>query len=46
MGKPPQTRLLLTGFEPAEITEDFLLGMYDFSEADDLGLQDISIGQP
>jgi hypothetical protein len=45
-GYPPQTRLLLEGFDPGEVTTDFLVAIHDLGDDHDLPVDSISVGQP
>jgi hypothetical protein len=46
LGYPPRTRLLLEGFDPEEITAEFLLDIHDLGDDHGLPLDSISVGQP
>jgi hypothetical protein len=46
LGYPPQTRLLLEGFDPEEITAEFLLGILDLGDEHGLAVESISVGRP
>jgi hypothetical protein len=45
-GYPPRTRLLLEGFDPDEITTDFLVAIHDLGDGYDLQVDSISVGRP
>ena len=40
---PPQTRLLLEGFDPEEITANFLVTIHDLADERGLALDSISV---
>lgn len=44
--EPPHTRLLLEGFDPDEITVEFLLDLHDLGDVHGLAVESISVGQP
>jgi hypothetical protein len=43
LGYLPRTRLLLEGFDPEEITAEFLLGIHDLGDEYGLPVQSISV---
>jgi hypothetical protein len=46
LGYPPRTRLLLEGFDPEEITAEFLVAIHNLGDEHGLPVDSISVGQP